>query len=356
MKGIILVAMILAILIGVLPSMTAAQSPACAPSGGLNFICGLQAPEDLVLISNTRWLIASGMMPGSGLHLIDTGAKTARNLFSSDVATARADKTRFASCPGPLDPKLAVLHGLSLRPAATGRYTLYATNHGGRESVEVFEVDARGTTPSATWIGCVLTPDKLAANSVAAFRDGTLVATVLQLPGKTFEDRLAGRNTGIVLMWTPGSKEFRMLPGTELVANNGIETSTDDHEFYVVSAYPSKRIVAFARTDSSKPLRFAQLKDVSPDNVRLIGNRLITAGMIWEEPSCGGIPKKLEDLQCPHAWIVDAVDPKTMAVTEIARGPAATSYSGTAMAIPVGKDLWLSSFNSDRVAYLAYRR
>ena len=27
----------------------------CAPSGGLNFICGLQAPEDLVLIPNTRW-------------------------------------------------------------------------------------------------------------------------------------------------------------------------------------------------------------------------------------------------------------------------------------------------------------
>ena len=51
------------------PSINA-QSPACAPSNGLNFICGLQKPEDLVLIPGTRWLIASGMDPGAGLHLI----------------------------------------------------------------------------------------------------------------------------------------------------------------------------------------------------------------------------------------------------------------------------------------------
>lgn len=347
----ILITIVTAVALYVLPSMTLAQSTPCAPSGGLNFICGVHAPEDLVLIPNTRWLIASGMMAGSGLHLIDTQAKAAKALFSAEVSTDRPDKTKFADCPGPLDAKLAVLHGLSLRPAGTRQYTLYATNHGGRESIEVFNVDARGAIPSAAWIGCVQLSDKMAANSVAAFRDGTLVTTVQYVPGMTFDDRLAGKNTGIVLMWTPGSKEFRRLPGTELVGNNGIETSADDREFYVVSAYPSKRIVAFSRAEPSKPLRFAEFKDISPDNVRLIGNRLITAGMIWEEPSCGGPPKKPEDSSCPRAWAAYTIDPRTMAVTEIARGPAAPPYSGTAMAIPVGNDLWLSSFNSDRVAY-----
>ena len=127
-----------------------------------------------------------------------------------------------------------------LRPVAAGRYTVYATNHGGRESVEVFELTlgsgGAGGIPSATWIGCVLLPPKLAANSVAAFSDGTLVATVLILPGKTFEDAFAGRNTGIVLQWTPGTPAFVELKGTELVANNGIDTSPDDREFYVASA------------------------------------------------------------------------------------------------------------------------
>lgn len=355
MKLTILAALLVGMTISASAIMTAAQSGACAPSGGLNFICGLQAPEDLVLVPDTRWLIASGMAAGSGLHLIDAQAKTSRSLFSVAGSTARPDKNRFASCPGPLDTKQAVLHGLSLRPAQAGRYTLYATNHGGRESIEVFELDSRGPAPSGVWIGCVLMPDKLAANSVAAFSDGALVATVLTLPGKTFEDVWARRNTGVVLMWTPGSKEFRTLAGTELPGNNGIETSADDREFYVASI-GLKRIVAYSRANPSKPLRFAQLQEFAPDNVRLVGGRLITAGMMDNEPACGGAPKKPEDIRCPRGWIAVAIDPKTMAVTEIARGPSAAPYTGTATAMPVGDTLWLSSFTADRVAYRALKR
>jgi hypothetical protein len=355
MNRTIVAALFLSVAIAAPLAISGAQSGTCSPSGGLNFICGLQAAEDLVLVPDTRWLIASGMAAGSGLHLIDTQAKTARSLFDSKVSAARADKTKFAGCPGPLDPKQAVLHGLSLRPGQAGRYTLYATNHGGRESVEVFEVDVRGAAPAATWTGCVLLPDTLAANSVAAFSDGTLVATVLVLPGKTFQDVWAGRNTGVVLMWTPGSKEFRRLPGTELPGNNGIETSADGREFYVAST-GLKRIVAYSRADPSKPLRSAQLKEFAPDNVRLVGERLITAGIIDEEPSCGGAPKKPEDIRCPRGWIANAIDPKTMTVTEIARGPAAAPYTGTATAIPVGDTIWLSSFTADRVAYRTLKR
>src|SRR5262245_40749865 len=340
---------------GTSAAIAVAQSGTCAPTGGLNFICGLQAPEDLVLVPNTRWLITGGMAAGSGLHLIDTQAKSARTLFGVGSSPARADKTKFATCPGPLDPKQAVLHGLSLRPVQGSRYTLYATNHGGRESIEVFDLDASGATPAATWIGCVLMPNNWAANSVAVFNDGAIVATVLVLPGKTFQDVWAGLNTGVVVMWTPGSKEFKTLTGTELPGNNGIETSADDREFYVASI-GLRRIVAYSRANPSKPLRFAQLKEFAPDNVRLVGDRLITAGMIDNEPACGGPPKKPEDIRCPRGWIAAAIDPKTMAVTEIARGPSAAPYTGTATAIPVGDTLWLSSFTADRVAYRALKR
>src|SRR5262245_66203538 len=106
MKPMIFAVLLMCTAIGASATIVPAQS-ACAPSGGLNFICGMKAPEDLVLVPNTRWLIASGMVAGSGLHLIDTQAKTARILFGSGVATARADKTRYAECPGPLDPKQA---------------------------------------------------------------------------------------------------------------------------------------------------------------------------------------------------------------------------------------------------------
>jgi hypothetical protein len=335
-----------------------AQAPAdragCAPAAGLTFICGLQNPEDVVLVPGTRWLLASGMAPGAGLTAVDTQAKSVRALYAPGTAAARADRTRFAGCPAPLDAKQAVLHGLALRPAGPGRYTVYATNHGGRESVEVFElsVAAGGAAPSVAWIGCVLLPPKLAANSVAAFSDGTLVATVLILPGKTFADAFAGRNTGVVLQWTPGTPAFVELKGTELVANNGIETSPDDREFYVAST-PTRRIYAFSRAKpGGGPLRFAQLRDFGPDNVRwTTDNRLITAGLVDDEPACGGRPKDEAGIRCPMGYAVATIDPKTMAVTEIARGSRTPSFTGTAMAAIVGNELWLGSFLADRLAY-----
>jgi hypothetical protein len=329
----------------------AAQPAPCAPSGGLTFICGVANPEDLVLVPNTRWMLASGMAPGSGLHLVDTRAKTVKSLYAVGAANQRADRAKYATCPGPLDPKQALLHGLSLRSAPGGRSTVYATNHGGRESVEVFELDASGAAPTATWIGCVLAPGKMSFNSVAAFSDGTLVATVLITPDKTFADAFAQRITGVVMQWTPGTPAFVALPGTELSANNGIETSPDDREFYVAST-TTKRIIAFARNNTSKPLRVAQLKEFGPDNVRWTAdNRLITAGMLDNEPACSGAPKDEAGIRCPRGYVVVTIDPKTMAITEIARGPATPSFTGTAIAMRAGDELWLGSFNADRLAY-----
>jgi hypothetical protein len=335
--------------------LLAAQSGSCAPSGGLSFVCGVQNGEDLVLVPNTRWMVASGMAPGSGLHLVDTRAKKVMTVYGVGAANTRADKTKYANCPGPLDPKLAVLHGLSLRAASSARHTVYATNHGGRESVEVFELDAALPTPTATWIGCVLLPKDMAANSVASFSDGSLLATVLILPGKTFADAFAQRNTGIVLRWKPGEMTFSPIPGTELSANNGIETSPDDREFYVAST-TTKRIIAYSRDRPGVPLRSAQLKDFGPDNVRWTAdNRLITAGMLEDEPACGGTIKSEAGLQCPRGYVVATIDPKTMAVTEIARGPRTMAFSGTAIAMRVGNEVWLGSFSADRLAYRALK-
>jgi len=96
-------------------AIAAAQTPPpapCTPAGGLSFVCGIQNGEDLVLVPNTRWLIASGMAAGSGLHAVDTQAKVARTLYGGGTAAARPDRTTYANCPGPLDPKLMVLVGV----------------------------------------------------------------------------------------------------------------------------------------------------------------------------------------------------------------------------------------------------
>src|SRR5258707_10896313 len=71
---------------------------ACAPTNGLNFVCGAQNPEDLVPIPGTRWLIASGMKEGSGLKLVDTDAKTARLFYTGGPAQQPPDTTLFPNC------------------------------------------------------------------------------------------------------------------------------------------------------------------------------------------------------------------------------------------------------------------
>lgn len=79
-----------------------------------------------------------------------------------------------------------------------------------------------------------------------------------------------------------------------LPVNNGIETSADDREFFVASM-GLRRIVAFSRADPSKPIGFAQLTGFTPDNVRVVGTRLVAAGMAIADASCvAGTP-------CPAA-------------------------------------------------------
>ena len=55
----------------------------------------------------------------------------------------RFDRKEYGACPGPLAAAQAVTHGLYLKPGRGSVHTLYAVHHGDRESIEVFEVNAK---------------------------------------------------------------------------------------------------------------------------------------------------------------------------------------------------------------------
>ncbi len=352
----------MSVLLGLGAHAQAAETSDCAPAGGLNFICGVRHSEDIVQVPGTKLLITSSFVPGGGINLIDAGAKKlVKSLYPAE-ATMRPDKAKYGSCTAP-DPTTAVIHGLSLRPAAGGHYTLYAVLHGGggpgepsqvpyaRESVEVFDVAMDGDLPKLAWVGCLMMPGNFPGNSLAAFKDGTLLVTVMLSPGTTFADGRAGRNTGGVYQWTPGSSGLKLLPGTELPVNNGIDTSPNDDEFFVVALAPRK-IMAFSRKDPSKPLREAQLEGFTPDNVRFTpDNKLITAGTADSDASCTAPVGSPERQQCPRGFIAATIDPKTMVVTEVARGPGTPAYGGATFAWKVGNDLWIGTHNNDKLAY-----
>ena len=354
-----------------------AQTPpaaSCLPVNGLNFVCGAQNPEDLVPIPGTRWLIASGMKEGAGLKLVDTSAKTARFFYTGTPAQQRPDKNRFPNCPAPPDVKTFNAHGLYLRRTqAPGLYTLYVVSHGGLESIQVFSVDVNGSEPSLTWTGCVpmpeahkaypnlgtATPGRVAANSVAAFSDGTIIATIPQRPGTTNAQRIRGEPTGDVVEWKPGTDSFRVIPGTQFAGNNGIEISLDEKEFYVVS-FGTHTVVIFSRQDPRQSLRQSQAPGFMPDNLRWSGDRLIAAGSVYDEPACGGTRLAVVDnptlTSCHRGYMVAQFDPKTMEWRVLAYAEPNPELAVVATGVVVGDTLWIGAASADRIAYRSLPR
>lgn len=332
----------------------AAPPTACGRAGGLGFVCGAQNPEDLALVPGTRWLVATGFAPGAGLKLVDTRAKTLRRAYDGAAAQVRFDRKTYAQCPGAPDATLFNAQGLHLRPKGHGRSRLYVANHGGREAIEVFDVDARGAAPRLTWIGCLPMPAGYAANSVSTFSDGTVLATVLTRPGTTITDYVKGAITGGVYEWAPGATAFRLLPGTELPGNNGIETSRDDRQFYVV-AFGWHAIVVYARAHTARPLRTVEAPDFMPDNIHWDGARLVAAGMRLDEPACGGRRKIVggvaDMMFCHRGYVAAVFDPaagRFHALVEDGPNPA---FNAVSTAVTVGDELWFGAFRSDRLAY-----
>lgn len=342
------------------PSSRAEAAPpgpaGCTPDGGLSFICGPAAPEDIVLAPGGRWVVSAGLArdgaPG-GLYLIDPRSKAWRRAYPDAAAPVAREARRYPACAAPPGPGFSA-HGLAIRGTGAGQAILHVVGHGPRETVEVFTLDTRGAEPKLAWIGCVPMPTGLAANSIAVFSDGTILATVLYRNGTTPVDSFAGRPTGVVLQWRPGQDGFTPLEGTALPSNNGIELSADEQTFYVVST-GLKQLVEYSAKDPSKPLRRAQVVGFTPDNVRRAADgSLLLGGMIDDQPECGGKPAPVNGrmiFTCHRGYKVSVVDPATMTVRDVAQGPRNPSFSGTTTALHVGDELWLASLMGDRIAY-----
>jgi hypothetical protein len=331
-----------------------AQDEACEPAGGLEFVCGPENPEDLVEVPGTPWIIASGMTPGAGLVLVDARNGDWSVLYPGEAPRAEHD-TLYAECAAPPAPATFNTHGLNLRDHGDGRATLYAVTHGDREAIEVFDIDARGVRPEISWKGCVAMPEGLAANSVASSADGSLYATVLIMPGRTFADSVAKRPTGAVFVWRPGTPGFELVRGTELPGNNGIEVSPDGEELYVVSS-GLQTVVAFSSTNPARELRSTEPLPFTPDNLHLgPDGRLLTAGMKNDEPDCGGPPGPEHDLErlstCPRGTIGIAIDRETMAYEVIVDTPAIDRFSNATMVLAKDGRYWIGTFLGDRIAH-----
>jgi len=355
-KSLAYVVVLFAISIVLVFSTARGADDGCEGFGVYSYVCGPVSAEDLVLIPGTKWIIASGFGGRESLYLVDSEQKTWANFYPAGEPGARQDMVAFGSCPGTPDPNSFVAHGLYIRLGTDGHSTLYVVGHGDREAIEVFDVDVNGDVPVITWIGCVMTPDGMPANSVASFADGSLLATIPLHTGILINEAFTGRPTGAVYAWSPGDAGFSKIKGTEMPYANGIEVSNDGQEFYVASSGLLK-ILAFSNSNPARLLRSSRKLSFIPDNLHMGSDgKLLTAGLTVASPVCGDVPMSLEfDLEkfasCSRPFTILAVDPRSMQDSVVASSTAHENFSNITMALKVGAELWIGTFSGDRIAY-----
>jgi len=315
-------------------------NPPCTPAGEVQFVCGQQSPEDLVEVPGGEWIVASSFAGSGGIRLINVRDRTSVLAYPTATSKDRLDAKTYDSCPGPPDAtekaKFAT-HGLYLHTGRNSTHTLYAVHHGNRESIEVFELDARTKPPSVTWIGCAVAADPIGLNSVLALPDGGFVATNFLARGVDAEARnkmMAGENNGELWEWHTG-KGWTKVPGSEAAGANGLELSKDGKWFYV-AAWGSQSLFRLSR--GVTPVK----RDVVPLGFRVDNIRWAPDGSIFAAGQGGTPPNQTSN--------VVKVDPNTLKVQEIIRHPNSNEFGSGTVAIQVGKEIWMGSFRGDRIA------
>jgi hypothetical protein len=334
------------------------QVEGCASAGELVPLCGFFHPEDLELLPDGTTLLISqmgamdGSTPGS-LALFDTAAGTITRLPQFSEAATTLWGT--ASCTTPPGAAFSP-HGIDLVKRADGAWQLLAVNHGGRESVELFELLQNDRTFALQWRGCVLPPPGTYMNDVAAIpgqeafvvshmfaRDAPVVAglNVYMLKG------MLGLDTGYALRCD--AQGCTRLAGTDAPFPNGVQVDATGSILFL-NAYMADEVRKIALADG-RLLGTAQVK--APDNSQwnAAGKLLVAShtASALDMQTCFGITEGA----CAAAFEIVEIDPGSMQTRSVFAHSGPPMGAAT-VAQQVGDMLYLGSFSGDRILQLPY--
>ena len=313
-----------------LPAALATGAEMCAPDGDVQFVCGVESPEDLIEIPGTPWIIASGRIADDDgfLYAVDTRNYSNTVLFPGGTSTFAPNMTLYRSCPGPRSSSFQP-HGIALRPGTDNQHLLYVVGHGEREAVEVFTVNASGAVPSLTWIGCVVAPEGVSVNSVTP-----LPGTGAPIAITNFV--VAG---GELWEWSAATG-WSEVPGSDIAGPNGIVSSSDGRWFYI-GGWGSESLIRLSRGQTP-----VQRDEVAVgfhiDNVRWAPDGTLLAAGQYNAPganvggclrgtgSCEGVASRAA-----------RVNPQSLAVEQLINYPSNALLKFGTVAIEVGDEIWV---------------
>lgn len=350
--------------------------PACSAVNSPNSICGLMNPEDLAQLPGREWVVVSQMAsidreaeigapprrPGN-LLAVRVRDATRHALYPAPVGWALHGATQAPTdgwgepaCPGAPEETEFQPHGIDVGQHPSGAALLAVVNHGDREAVELFEIEA-GSRPEIAWRGCVPMPPDVTANDVALFEDGSFVVTKFMPPIEgmgpaaiwTLLKIAWGWDTGAVYRWTPG-RGIAEIAGSEGSAPNGVAIARDQRAIFVAQWGESNVYRVSLDASDSTPRKQAEL-DHHPDNLTWTDDgRLLAAGQdgaLTEILACG----EIDSGGCGLDYGVYAIDPETLAVEQLFTGRGAAS-----VALEVGDDILVGSFSGDQIERISRPR
>jgi hypothetical protein len=339
----------LALLVGCGSQVTPVTS--CEAESGLQPVCGFHNPEDIAHHRPTGDLLISefGAMDGSEpgrLVAYRPGEEAPRPLFPAADAVVEAERGwGDPSCPGP--PAALSPHGIDLEQREDGSWQLLVVNHGGRESVEFFQVTTLDGRARLHWRGCTRVPHPDFLNDVVGDGAGGFWATHMHPRDAAFSSMfkaMLGTDVGHVVRWRPGAG-FSVVPGSAGRMPNGIERSADGRELYV-NLYMGSEVV---RLDRASGRVLARVQVPSPDNSTWgEDGRLLVASHddgLLEFAACSD----LESGACGFRFRILALDPETLEA-EVLLEHRGAPLGAVTVAREVNGVLWLGTFAGDRIA------
>jgi hypothetical protein len=327
----------------------------CIATGDLVPYCGVPFPEDLEPIPGTASVIASdmhlkmgpaGIEPQPGvLKRVDLHSGTVTPLYPAPSTKLGNSDWGDPACPGEIGAAL-LPHGIHLSKRRGGAWQLLAVNHGGRESVEFFEVTRRKDSWSLRWRGCVVAPASSHLNDVAALPDDGFVVTTMHM-GNNAETRNAGvkaakgENTGFLWRWAPGKGIVRQ-PGSDTPMPNGVQVDKAGRYAFIATASKGGDVRKLDLA-SGEVVGIAAIPN--PDNASWSADgRLLFAGVAAgpKPMACFARP----EAPCPVPSAVYALDVQTMAAGPIFTH-AGSPLNAATVAVQAADDLLIGSCFGD---------
>jgi hypothetical protein len=327
----------------------------CEPADGLTPVCGFENPEDLAPLPGGSWIIVS-QFPGAGnvggslvAYRIVDGRKLVLFPDPDEVSSIGSASWGSPDCPGPPDEASFSPHGLDVD---LGEYRLAVVNHGEREAVEFFEMGHSPRGPALVWRGCTPIPDDVFANDVALLPDGGFLLTRMLARGGAAQlfsviGLMAGLDTGHVLEWHPEAG-FREVPESHGSGPNGVVVSPDGREIYFTE-WTGPRLVRLRRDEAGQVIERKQVDlPHHPDNITWTRDGLLLVagqvGAVGELLACNGT-----EGTCPVPFSVVLVNPGTLDVTLVLEHPA-TAQGAASVALEVGDEIFIGTYDGDRIA------